>query len=130
MEDEYKRINSSRLFYTLEDGGHTTCNSSQATDNFLVETCVSIKNPAFKIEQEVRGVKYHSDLDNVKTRVKNGVIIPYIEVKIPKEALTEIVIGPTNNSDLSKRSIIHHLYRCGYEKDQVKVIESQVPYRG
>ena len=130
LEDEYKIINSSRLFYTFENGRNTTCNPSQATDNFLVETCVSIKNPAFKIEQEVRGVKYHSDLDNVKTRVKNGVIIPYIEVKIPKEALTEIVIGPTNNSDLSTLSIIHHLQRCGYKKENVKIINSKVPYRG
>lgn len=105
-------------------------NQEQEVNNFLVETCVSIKNPAFKIEQEVRGVKYQNDYSKVMTRVKNGIIIPYIEVKIPKEALTEIVIGPTNNSDLSKRSIIHHLYRCGYEKEQVKVIESQVPYRG
>lgn len=130
LEDEYKICNSSRFFYTSKDGGHTTYNSSQATANLLVETCLSIKNPAFKIEQEVRGVKYDDNFSNVKTRVKNGVIIPYIEVIIPKEALTEIVIGPTNNSDLSMLSINHHLQRCGYNKEDVRIIESTVPYRG
>lgn len=105
-------------------------NQEQEVNNFLVDTCVSIKNHAFKIEQEVRGVKYQNDYGKVKARVKNGIIIPYIEVEIPKEALTEITLGPTNDSDLSMLSIIHHLKRCGYKKEDIRIVNSKVPYRG
>ena len=63
-------------------------------------------------------------------KTKNGVIIPYIEVEIPKEALKEIIIGPTNKQDLAIESVLHFLSINGYDWKNISVKMSKVPYRG
>lgn len=56
--------------------------------------------------------------------------MPYVEVSLPKSALKEVVIEPTNNSYLKEQSILHFLQINGYDLDAIKLIKSAIPYRG
>ena len=66
----------------------------------------------------------------VRFRTRNEYIMPYVEVSLPKSALKEIIIGPTNNSYLKEQSILHFLQINGYDLDAIKLIKSAIPYRG
>lgn len=111
-EKELRLITNLRVFH-IED-----CNTTEAITNIVTQLT---KNPLdLKIlEEEKQKIKY---------RTKNNLIIPYIEHHFPKETLKEIIIGPTNQMDLSEQSIRTYLDHLGYE--HVKIKRSEVPYRG
>jgi hypothetical protein len=99
--------------------------------NQYITTCLSAKNENFKFENEIRCFYANHDCKKeVNFKTKNGVIIPYIEVEIPKEALKEIIIGPTNKQDLAIQSVLHFLSINGYDWKKISVKMSKVPYRG
>ncbi len=95
--------------------------------NDIIILCLSAKNKAYCYEREVRGFIFCKD--NIQFRLRNGYIIPYIEVPISRSALKEIVIGPTINSTFKMRSIAHFLDINGYTKDDIKLTVSSIPYR-
>lgn len=104
---------------------------SEMVVNQYVTTCLSAKNENFKFENEIRCFYGNQDCEKtVYFRTKNGVIIPYLEIEIPKEALKEIIIGPTNKQDLALQSIIHFLSINGYNYNKISIKTSNVPYRG
>lgn len=103
---------------------------SSMENNLIISNCLGAKHEAYKTEEEVRCVVYASENQYVKFRTKNGIIIPYVEIQVPKEALKSIVIGPTNKSQLSLQSIIHFLSINGYDLDRIELKSSQIPYRG
>ena len=78
----------------------------------------------------MRGVIYCNDSQRTHFRTRNGYIIPYIEVSLPKFALKEIVIGPTNNTLLKEQSLYHFLQINGYNFDDIHIVRSKIPYRG
>lgn len=99
-------------------------------ENILITTCLQAKNEAYSSEKERRGIIYCNESQYVKFRVKNNIVIPYIEIPIPKEALKSITIGPTSKSELTMQSIMHFLKINGYDLDKVQIKTSKVPYRG
>lgn len=103
---------------------------SSMENNLIISNCLGAKHEAYKHEEEVRCVAYISENQYVKFRTKNGIIIPYVEIQVPKEALKSIVIGPTNKSQLSLQSIFHFLSINGYDLDRIELRSSQIPYRG
>lgn len=104
---------------------------SEMVVNQYVTTCLSAKNENFKFENEIRCFYGNQDCEKtVYFRTKNGVIIPYIEIEIPKEALKEIIIGPTNKQNLALQSILHFLSINGYNYNKISIKTSNVPYRG
>ena len=66
----------------------------------------------------------------VSFKVKNGIVIPFLNIEIPKIALKSIVIGPTNKSQLTMQSIKHMLSINEYDLHHVNLRTSNVPYRG
>lgn len=99
-------------------------------ETLIATTCLQAKNEAFTVEKEIRGIVHCDKRECIRFRVKNNVVIPYVELGIPKEALKSITIGPTSNSDLTKQSIRHFLKINGYDLAKVEIKESKVPYRG
>ena len=99
-------------------------------NNLIITNCLGAKNIAYQNEQERRCVVYVKDPRYVKHKVKNGIIVPFVEVRIPKDALKEVIIGPTNTSQIARQSVIHFLTMNGYDLDKVKVTLSKIPYRG
>ena len=77
-----------------------------------------------------RGVVHCDDASKIKYRVRNGYIAPYVEIRVPKEALKKIVVGPTNNKMLTVQSIYHFLQINGYDINKIDVVSSKIPYRG
>lgn len=98
--------------------------------NNIITTCLGAKNEAYSYESEMRGVIYCNDSQRTHFRTRNGCIIPYIEVSLPKSALKGIVIGPTNNTLLKEQSLYHFLQINGYNLDNIHIVRSKIPYRG
>ena len=86
----------------------------------------SLKNEAYADEKEVRLVRVAEQSD-MKFRFRNNKIVPYVEQFFPKEALTEIIVGPNNDMSRTIYSIQTYLKHIGF--DHVKVTPSEVPYR-
>lgn len=105
-------------------------NRKALAENNIIVTCLSAKNEAYLHEAEMRGVIYCNECSRIYFRTRNGYIVPYIEVELPKSALKEIIIGPTDNSDLKELSILHFLQINGYNLNEIKVTRSKIPYRG
>ena len=112
---------------TKEDEEH---NREVLVNNNIISTCLGAKNDAYRYENETRGLLYCDDNKKVRFRTRNEYIMPYVEVSLPKSALKEIIIGPTNNSYLKEQSILHFLQINGYDLDAIKLIKSAIPYRG
>lgn len=86
-----------------------------------------IKHESYKYEQEVRCKAIKSS--EIKFRESNGLIIPYTELKIPIDAIEEIIIGPTQDVERMKLAIEMLLKTNGIYRD-IKIKESKIPYRG
>lgn len=91
------------------------------------------KHPSFSEEKEHRIVIQTGwDLEeNVRFRVGQLSIIPYLEIPIDKNSIEEIIIGPTRNQKLAKRglsSLINAKFDF-FDTKQPKIIESVIPYR-
>lgn len=98
--------------------------------------CLSAKNEAYKHEHEIRGiVRNPPEGRDAKYkhmfRVHKGIIVPFIEIKLPKTALRKIVFGPTTDSGLTRQSIedLLSLRSYGYGNGYV-ILSSTCPYRG
>lgn len=99
---------------------------------------IKFKHPDYSSEQEIRMVASSATSAYLQHRVGNERIIPYIlssdiyknnkYLKTDKLPITEIRIGPTFNQDMTVKSIKAYLTNKGY--DTVKVLKSDVPYRG
>ncbi|MCG6146605.1 DUF2971 domain-containing protein [Leptospira bandrabouensis] len=95
-----------------------------------------IKHKAYKEEQEVRLILPNSHLEGmmdplIHFRHKNNLLIPYIPISNGKHpakitALKKVIIGPTANSELTKRSIdmLFRIKNCN-----VETAFSEIPYR-
>lgn len=120
----------------LEDWG------SELAKHLAIEF-INFKHPEYSSEQEIRMAVSSSHLNNfkgIKHRVGKDRIIPYITSKdiynesfeehlgTDKLPITEIRIGPTSNQDMTAKSIEEYLTYKGYGR--IKVIKSNVPYRG
>lgn len=111
----------------------------------LLDFASQIKHSSFRYEDEHRIVVPQGD-NKVQFRVRDNIIIPYIEVKVPIEALKGIVIGPTANYDYTKKSIemfienlnkryVSNLQPVDYMVSNsyplsIDIKMSEVPYRG
>ena len=105
-------------------------NRNALAANSILTTCLGAKNEAYRYESETRGIVYCDNPKLIHFRTRNNYIIPYIEVSLPKNALREIVIGPTDNTYLKELSIYQFLQIKGYNLDNVKIVKSNIPYRG
>lgn len=83
------------------------------------------KNPAYEYEQEVRW--FFPVHKGIKYRLRDNLIVPYVEIYLPKSVIKEIWIGPTNDMDRATRSLRTYLDHMGFNEVEIK--QSKVPYR-
>lgn len=107
----------------------------------LYSTCPTLKHASFKIEKEWRLVSDHRHAfekdENGKNKIrpelrtKNGLIIPYICIKLPKNKKfwrqVRIIIGPTKYEKELKGSV-HTLFRK-YHATGISIKYCEIPYR-
>jgi hypothetical protein len=101
-----------------------------------------LKDPGFNEEDEWRLLiaRDHNDntknfgsiSDKIELFERNGVLVPYIDLKADKDKqlpIVKIVIGPcVPNIDNAKYSIEMLLEKCGYAKGEVAVVKSKIPF--
>lgn len=87
------------------------------------------KHLGFKDEREFRFVVHKRGNNEVKFRVKNSTIVPYVELGVGSIRLpiTSVTIGPSSDMLLTKKSVEVFLRANGYQ--DVEVCTSEVPYR-
>jgi len=107
----------------------------------LYSTCSTLKHPSFEIEEEWRLVFDHGyayeKAENFKNKIrpkfrtKNGLIIPYISIKLPESEdfwrKVRIIIGPTKYEKELKGSV-HTLFRK-YHATSIGITQSEIPFR-
>ena len=92
--------------------------------DLLINILMASKSSEYSYEQEVR---IYNNLGKIKYRLANNLIIPYVENYFPKDVLTEIWVGPTNDMSRSVKSLRRFIDHLGFE--HVKIKESSIPYR-
>lgn len=104
---------------------------------FLTDLKYAFKNKAFEHEKEVRiKVSFSKSIasDNVKFRIKNGLLIPYLELEIYKKCLRKIIIGPMIEKEIAKDTLIYFLEKNNYyiknnENNGIEIVTSEIPIR-
>lgn len=102
----------------IEEGSNNT-KYQQICDEFRKKLSVYamfFKDEAFSQEQEYRFVFGKRTDTKVHFRVKDGYIIPYIEVPVSSERLPvhEIVVAPKNHIDLAKKGMDYMMKALDY----------------
>jgi hypothetical protein len=97
----------------------------------LVICSPCIKHPSYAYEQEKRLLKYYLEESNQKVQFyeKNNNIISYTEVQIPIDNLKEIIVGPCSDFQSISRSITQLLHSQELNPQDIKIVQSEVPYR-
>ncbi len=126
----------------------------ESTIYYFLMLIMSSKNENFAEEQEVRHTTYiHKDLievdiekmshakhalayypngnklyskKNIKFRSKSNLLIPYVEQSFDITSIKEIIIGPTSDVEITKKSLEFFIKNLGLE---IEVKSSSIPYR-
>lgn len=97
---------------------------------FIAGWAFIFKNDAYSYEEEYRFCNYYSDFDPTKFRVRNGILIPYVDnYLLPCKAINKIIVGPTFNFELSRDSLLQFLHLHQIQLTKGQVIPSEIPYR-
>ena len=110
-----------------------------------------VKNAAYSFEQEYRLIEFVIDEDDlkkwpiqlkedniqpvmrsdyisgVKVRVQNGLMIPYVEIRLPIECLSSVIIGPSINQKLQREGL--RILLAGTHLKDENIVLSDIPYR-
>ena len=90
---------------------------------------LGFKHKGFQEESENRLHLAHPELETTKVLEKNGILIPYIELKTKGARLPikQITIGPTIDYDRAEKGVRFLLEQHGYRN--VKIVRSQIPFK-
>lgn len=129
IKREIQKINSPKDWWNKADleniFSHNIVNSADVKLWIYFMLWLFGKNPAYIYEEEIRWLFLKRD--DIKYRLRDNLIIPYIKQYIPKSALKEIWIGPTN--DMERTTISLRRYLDYMEFNEVEIKQSKVPYR-
>lgn len=128
----------------IDNGVHTAIGLPQPSEDsikkqrelsrklFIQTTCVMSKDLAYSYEKETRAFIEvpKEQYKHVQFRLVGNRIVPYVQISLDKTALTQIIIGPTINAEITMRSIRQLLEIRGYNFSDINVEFSKVPYRG
>lgn len=121
--------------------------SAQLAIELLVEKLLQVgtffKDPCFKHEKEYRLVvrpfaEWKSETNEIyfrnlgktaATYEKNGLLIPYVDIKFSKGALKRITASPTLNFTEVEANLKNALQIYGYDKDAIDLYPSSIPVR-
>lgn len=103
-------------------------NEMSASMLLAVMPILAYKHEAYEYEKELRLLFQEEASSKVKYRSKNGMMIPYIETPINRNALRYIVVGPTLHFKEAEQSQGSFLKFRGLEDVEIK--QSIVSYRG
>lgn len=85
-----------------------------------------VKHLAFEYEQEIRMNIFRHKEEWKCAETRNGHHSVYVEVAIPTNALTNIIVGPAANMDKEKNALTMALRTKGIK---IEPVQSKIPYR-
>ncbi len=92
-----------------------------------------IKHKAFEYEKEYRMVLINQELKyDIKHRTRNGIIVPYIEEKIPSSRVKGIIVGARADFEQVKLSLQMFFKSKGGDLTRLcnEIYQSDIPFRG
>lgn len=89
-----------------------------------------VKHYGYQYEDEIRCIAKPYKNTKIQYRSANNMIVPYIERQIDIKCLEQIIIGPCADKERFKASLTSFLYDKIEHLDRIKIIESDIPYRG
>lgn len=120
----------------LKEDKSNNCHTINNTMNEILKKIIlfsaNVKNKYFSHEAETRLLLTVKDCDKIKYRVKNNIIVSYIETsshqlnKDKKLPIKSVIVGPGEEQDIVKSSIMDFLKSKGYN---IEVKSSTIPYR-
>lgn len=89
--------------------------------NFLFNCCYIFKPSYFKHEREIRLIYHNNSISKtpIDFRIKNGMLMPFIKVKINKNNLTSVKIAPLVKEEIAKHTTLELLKNYDYENVEV-----------
>lgn len=102
-----------------------------ALDNYIMLRAIvpnDIKHPAYKYEDEYR-LCCREFNKKVNYRNRDGLLLPYIEVKLPLTALKLVAIGPTADKNKQMMSVAKLLKEKISDFKALTFYSSEIPYR-
>jgi hypothetical protein len=89
-----------------------------------------MKDSTFGEEKEVRVVVslFDKEKDNIKFRVGNGTIIPYVEIPFPEHAVSKIIIGPTIDPQRAEKALTQFI-ASNFTTSKPEIVHSKIPFR-
>lgn len=112
------------IYNFLKYGGKTFDNVRLMQD--IMNFAVIHKHKAYSPEKEWR--LYSTPTTMPQFTFSNGIVRPYIDFKIPVDAITSITFGPRYKDDYKIKSI-RNFIKMKIRPD-IKIIDSEIPYRG
>lgn len=89
-----------------------------------------LKNSKYEEEREWRVISLQDDYTNLKYRLQNGLIVPYIELEFPLSFIKRIVIGPSAQKEYMAFSLKMILKsKLGWLSKEIEIEESTIPYK-
>ncbi len=130
----YQDLNE--VYHTWEqaDKGCSHLKTAEIVREAILDRCKMysiffFKDECFTEENEYR-IVFTAERDTVRFRLRNGAIIPYIEIPAgsrESNAIFDITIGPKLNIDIAEKGMVYYLKTKGYSEAKVK--RSRIPLR-
>lgn len=98
-----------------------------------LRTPPTIKHKAFEYEKEYRIILINRNAKyDIKHRTRNGIIVPYIEEKIPSARVKGIIVGPRADFEQVKLSLQMFFKSKGGDLLRLcnEIYQSDIPFRG
>lgn len=100
----------------------------------LLRLIASIKHPSFSEEQEIRILtdeRLSNSLDR-NYRVRNDMLIPYVNFSIPFTSISAVNVGPMKYQEMAFDSMSEFVKKVCKMKNldhEINVMKSEIPYR-
>lgn len=122
----------------LQENGGEPSEASASYLSLLVRTASVFKDPSFHEEKEIRwAVDLRLPSEKLKFRSRGDILVPYMEMSFPFDAIKAVHVGPMRDQDLAYTAMcayvgaLNHKWKVqgGGPAPDIRVIQSTVPYR-
>lgn len=103
-------------------------NMDEARRDAIYDLSPQFKNQSFEEEREWRIIVRAKSSKRVEFRVRDNVIMPYVNISADRLPISRITIGPGKEAELTRKSVENFLRNTAQYRD-VKVVISQIPFR-
>lgn len=94
---------------------------------------LTFKHYSFSEENESRFIYLNDSTENVvRFRTRNDMIIPYVSVPFPADAINSVTVGPINHQDLAVNSLkmfVEHIHDNQERENKINILKSEIPFR-